>query len=335
LEECLESVRAQTHDDFEVVVCDDQSSDGTLDFARALAKADPRFRFASNPRRFGLVGNWNHCISVSRGDWIKFIFQDDVIAPTCVEKLLQACESTGKPFAFCERDGIFGEGVPQWVCNWFANHQQRLKSDYRSGPVIDPDSAARIAVLEPAHNLVGEPTVTLIKASVFHELGVFDEALIQLCDSEFWNRVMVQHGAAFVPERLAFLRIHADATSTLNRTHRAFRMHVLDPLVIRCRYAFGRHYGPIRNPRFTGRSVLKLRIGCALAAADAWKQAVKGIGPDGLPSAGMIAEWNAVAAHCTGLRALAWFGRACSLLRKVRTDLARQIRRVPLPASRD
>jgi len=332
LEECLKSVLAQTLEDFEVVLCDDQSSDGTLDFAREMAQADPRFRLISNPRRFGLVGNWNKCISASRGDWIKFVFQDDVIAPMCLERLLQACESTGKPFGFCERDGIFEEGVPQWVRNWFANHQQRLRTDYESGPVIRSDRVARIAVHEPGHNLVGEPTVTLIKASVFHEMGKFDPALIHLCDAEFWDRVMVKHGAAFVPQRLAFLRIHADATSTLNRTHRAFRMNVLDPLVIRCLFAFGRHYGPMRNPRFTGKSVLMLRIECALAAAAAWRQAGKGIGLDGLPSANMSAEWNSVTTHYAGIQPLAWFGGLYYLLRRVRKGLAR---RAALFTSRD
>ncbi len=83
LKECLDSVRSQSFQDFEVVICDDQSSDGTLDFARELAQGDERFRFIPNPQRFGLVGNWNNCIALSRGDWIKFVFQDDIIAPTC------------------------------------------------------------------------------------------------------------------------------------------------------------------------------------------------------------------------------------------------------------
>ena len=50
LPECINSIIAQTFGDFEVLICDDQSSDGTLDYARELAKGDKRFRFIANPR---------------------------------------------------------------------------------------------------------------------------------------------------------------------------------------------------------------------------------------------------------------------------------------------
>src|ERR1700722_13168325 len=70
LRECLDSVRAQNYQDFEVLICDDQSSDETLGFARELAQGDERFRFIQNPRRLGLVGNWNNCVAISRGEWV-------------------------------------------------------------------------------------------------------------------------------------------------------------------------------------------------------------------------------------------------------------------------
>src|ERR1035441_7219492 len=67
LAECIGSIRSQTFTDFEVVVCDDQSSDGTLEFARQLAEGDERFRFISNPSRLGLASNWDNCGHEARG----------------------------------------------------------------------------------------------------------------------------------------------------------------------------------------------------------------------------------------------------------------------------
>lgn len=80
LAECVSSIRSQTLADYEVLICDDQSSDGTIDEVRRLADGDLPFRIISNPKRFGLVGNWNNCVEQARGEWIKFVFQDDVIA---------------------------------------------------------------------------------------------------------------------------------------------------------------------------------------------------------------------------------------------------------------
>jgi glycosyltransferase involved in cell wall biosynthesis len=313
LKECLDSVRRQTFNDFEVVICDDQSSDGTLEHARCLAEGDERFRFISNPCRFGLVGNWNNCIELSRGEWIKFVFQDDVIAPHCIEKLLHACQSSGKCFSFCARDFIFDDGASGESRNWFVGHKQRLQSDYELNPLIDAKSVARLMIHEPAHNLVGEPTATLANRSVFRELGKFDEALVHLCDAEFWGRVMINQGAIFVPETLAFFRIHTAATTARNHGKRAFRMGVLDPLVIRYRFAFGRHYGPVRSPQLTGKCILMLRLECASAAAHAWKQAGADDGSSGESSVDKVIEWKSVVAKCAGLQTLANVGRVINL----------------------
>src|SRR5438552_10457927 len=107
LKECLDSVRAQSFKDFEVVICDDQSSDGTLDFARELAKGDKRCRFIQNPSRFGLVGNWNNCIALSRGEWIKFVFQDDLLLPNCLERMVTVANGGPSRFVACRRDFRF------------------------------------------------------------------------------------------------------------------------------------------------------------------------------------------------------------------------------------
>lgn len=305
LAECIGGIRAQSFQDFEVVICDDQSSDGTLDFTRELAQGDGRFRFIANPRRFGLAGNWNNCVKQARGEWIKFVFQDDIIAPSCLEKLLNACRRTNKPFGFCERSFVFEEGVTGTLRDWFDGHKRRLRLDYQADAVIDAERSAKIAIHEPSHNMVGEPTVTLINKSIFSEMGGFDEVLIQLCDSEFWCRVMVNHGAAFVAEDLATFRIHAKATTALNHGKRVFRMEVLDSLVLRYRFAFGRHFKPLRNSRYSGKSALSLRRECATAAARAWRQARR---DGGFEENSSISEWQAIKPHCPGLQAIACFG---------------------------
>jgi glycosyltransferase involved in cell wall biosynthesis len=310
LRECLESLQRQTFADFEVVIVDDDSRDGSFEIAAEFARGDERFHVHRNPQRLGLVGNCRRSLEIARAEWIKFAFQDDVLRPACLEKLLAACERTGKPFGFCERGFIFDDGTGAEVRQWFETHARRLREDYQTAAVIEPGLAAKIAVREPAHNPVGEPTVTLIHRSLFQELGGFDEALIQLVDAEFWQRVLVNHGAAHVPEELAGFRIHARAASTVNRQERAFRMGLLDLLVLRHRFAFGRHFKNLRHSAAAARPGWALRRDCALTAARAWREA-REKNRAGDPS--FLAEWRTVRQHCRGLQTLARIGLVLEL----------------------
>src|ERR1043165_3977670 len=74
LAECLESVRSQTYDNIEVLVIDDYSRDCSFDVARRYEQRDSRFRVLQNPRNLGLVRNWEQCIRLARGEYIKFAF---------------------------------------------------------------------------------------------------------------------------------------------------------------------------------------------------------------------------------------------------------------------
>lgn len=324
LSECINSIVAQTFKNFEVLICDDQSSDGTLDYARELAKGDERFRFIPNPRRFGLVGNWNNCVEQARSEWIKFVFQDDVIMPACLEKLLAACQRESKPFGFCERDFIFEDGseLPSF---WFAAHKQKLQSAYQAKPVISAEQAARLAASDLSLNPVGEPTVTLINKKLFRELRGFDDAFIQLCDSDFWYRVMVNHGAAFVPESLAAFRIHGEATTVKNHAKREFRMKTLDPLVLEYKFAFKKDFKAARNPRLIGKSILALRWKFMNSAA--WAKAHAKYINNTSGDDSLLKEWIATVSHYPGLETVARVGGGFAFLRRIKNGVKRRVLR--------
>jgi glycosyltransferase involved in cell wall biosynthesis len=313
----------QTFDNFEVVICDDQSADGTLAYARALAKGDKRFRFIPNPCRFGLGGNWNNCVKYASGEWIKFVFQDDIIKPTCLESLLTACNSEGKLFGFCERDVIFENGTPQAMQDWFIGHKRRLKADYQAGPVVSAEQVVRLAVRDLSQNLVGEPVVTLISKQLFQASHGFDDALIQLCDWDLWFRVMVNHGAAFIPRSLAVFRVHAETTTVRNQEKREFRMGILDRLVLRYKFAFDKHFKSARDPHLTGTSILSLRKECAALAAAAWSQARNS---DKCGNNPLIEEWTNVISHYPGLQIIAGLGTVFALGGRIKRGIRHYIR---------
>ena len=110
LREAIESVFAQDFQQFELIVTDDRSSDGTCDIVRSFH--DPRLRFYQNEIGLGIPGNWNMALSKATGKYIKYLFQDDVIYPDCLSTMVESLrrhESAGVVFSrrdVKEEDGI-------------------------------------------------------------------------------------------------------------------------------------------------------------------------------------------------------------------------------------
>ena len=82
LRECLDSILVQSFENFEVIIVDDQSTDATFDLAQEYPAQDARIRPFRNPHNLGMVENWNRCLDLASAEWIKFVFQDDLIGLT-------------------------------------------------------------------------------------------------------------------------------------------------------------------------------------------------------------------------------------------------------------
>jgi len=85
--EAVESVRAQTHRDFELVVIDDGSSDDSPAILRELAAADPRIRVVAQAQGGGARAR-NRALQEARADWIVNLDHDDVMLPNRIERQL-------------------------------------------------------------------------------------------------------------------------------------------------------------------------------------------------------------------------------------------------------
>ena len=81
LRQALDALLAQDLDDFEVIVCDNASTDSTPEIAEEYAAADRRFRYHRNQRNLGLSGNFNKAFELSRGKYFKWAAHDDLHPP--------------------------------------------------------------------------------------------------------------------------------------------------------------------------------------------------------------------------------------------------------------
>lgn len=84
----IASVRAQTHDDWELVIVDGASTDATRETVSALSLGDPRVRFIAEPADGGVTAGRNRGLDESRGEWIGMLDSDDELVPNALETLL-------------------------------------------------------------------------------------------------------------------------------------------------------------------------------------------------------------------------------------------------------
>jgi glycosyltransferase involved in cell wall biosynthesis len=87
LAESLESLLGQSFEDFELIISDNASTDGTADICRRYEKQDSRIRYVRQPRNIGLAPNHNFTVGQARGELIKWASHDDLYA----RDLLQYC----------------------------------------------------------------------------------------------------------------------------------------------------------------------------------------------------------------------------------------------------
>jgi Glycosyl transferase family 2 len=95
----VQSVLAQTLDDFEVVVSDNQSADDTHD---AIARIDdPRLRYVSTPHHMVMPDSWEFARRQGRGKLMMVLSDDDAMLPDTLERFLRATERYDADFLFC------------------------------------------------------------------------------------------------------------------------------------------------------------------------------------------------------------------------------------------
>jgi glycosyltransferase involved in cell wall biosynthesis len=88
IERAVDSVSAQTFSNWELIICDDASTDDTESVVKSYCEQDSRIRYHRNPRNQGLPKNRNTGMFLSKGELIYFIEDDVVIEPDCLEILV-------------------------------------------------------------------------------------------------------------------------------------------------------------------------------------------------------------------------------------------------------
>jgi glycosyltransferase involved in cell wall biosynthesis len=109
----LRSLAAQTWGDYEIVLCDNASTDGTPDICREHAARDPRIRYVRNPTNLGVLGNFDRAAALASGEFFMWAASDDLWEPRFVERMVAALRANPEAsLAYCDYDWVDDDARP-------------------------------------------------------------------------------------------------------------------------------------------------------------------------------------------------------------------------------
>ncbi len=100
ISESIESVFAQSYNNWELVITDDCSSDRTPEIVRAYCEKDSRINFAIAEQHSGIAGTRNHCLKRAKGRFVAFLDNDDIYYPHKIEKQVNFMLENGYAFSY-------------------------------------------------------------------------------------------------------------------------------------------------------------------------------------------------------------------------------------------
>lgn len=216
-EEALESLQQQSYQNIEVIISDDNSKDNTLEIA-AEYRTRSRFPvriFKHDP--LGIGANWNNCLKQARGEYIKFLFQDDILFNNCIERMMAVMLNDEKIlFLACKRKIIAENPNAKWQQNWISKYgdlQKGFSSSRNGFTIVDEGIFKEKDFFKDPYNKIGEPTAILFHKSIIKNTGVFREDLNIVLDVEFYYRVLKHYKITIIEEKLVGFRLHSTQTS--------------------------------------------------------------------------------------------------------------------------
>lgn len=202
--ETLDSILTQSFRDFELIICDNASTDGTGAICQRYAEGDPRVRYHRQPRNLGACANYDMTFHMSRAPYFKWHAHDDLLAPEYLERLVKVLDEDPTCILAHSRTlRINGQGA-QTGC--FID-QIDVDSD-------DPVRRFARWVLPLARNNV--PIFGLIRREVMERTPLHGDFIAS--DRVFLAAITLLGRARIVPEPLFFNRSHTQDSVRSNPT---------------------------------------------------------------------------------------------------------------------
>lgn len=218
IEETLASALNQTYQNFEIIITDDQSSDETVAICEAYAKKDSRIKVFKNSKNLGLVGNWCTCVEKANSKWVKFLFQDDLLVPQCIEEMITAAITHKVDFVVCNREYFFEDGFDPKIKDFYENKLPKTENLFKNNTVYTPEQTAKAIAPQMFNNCIGEPPTFLFNKKKYAESD-YPDTYFQLIDYIFILNKILAHNFVFLSDKLVKFRVHTGSESSRNNSN--------------------------------------------------------------------------------------------------------------------
>ncbi len=226
LTECVESVLAQSYDNLEILILDDQSPDETPKVSQALISANPRAKisYVRNEENLGNIRNYNKGIAMARGSYVWILSPDDRLRNRCiVERYVRVMEANRHVgYAFCPahmvqdgRDlGLFRESV-------YGSEDRILDSKQFINDMVD-------------HTVGPVAPSVMVRKECYERVTLFPEDMPHRGDTYIWSMIAMKYDVAYFSEAMVDYRVHDDSMMSMLASKNTTRL-LEDDIAVRWR----------------------------------------------------------------------------------------------------
>jgi len=200
LEESIKSILNQTFKNFEFLIVDDKSSDGSLNILKRYSLIDKRIQIFENPKNVGLTKNLNFLILKSKGRFIARMDADDISLNDRLEKQREYLSKNQVDLIGSSSIEIDGNGQKIAIKRYPLTHKAVMKKSLKACPILHPTVFAKAKVFKENHYDENYKTCQdlelwfrLLKKGVIIE-NISEPLLLFRRDNEFLKRRGLKKG---------------------------------------------------------------------------------------------------------------------------------------------
>jgi GT2 family glycosyltransferase len=193
--QAVRSILNQTFDDFELIMCDDASTDANAEKIRSIN--DPRLTLLMNDENCGNTAASRRCWEISSGEYLAWLLTDDVCEPHMLETLVQFLDKNPSV------DAVFG------LANFIDEDGNFTGQTWTNGGV----GLDRYQLLHSCFYPQGYfcAPAAMVRRSLFEKVGYYPPHMMQLNDMEHYVRMLFQGNVQVIDEKVVNYRIRANA----------------------------------------------------------------------------------------------------------------------------
>lgn len=214
--DCILSALNQTYEFIEILVIDDSPSSEIklITDSLSLHKNFEKIKYIKNEKNIGEINNYIKCFKEAKGEYIKFLNDDDILSHNCVEKLISFFYKYGEEVSLVtsKREIIDQNGIV--LEDSFSTRKPLFEGNIRDHYLIDGIQAIDL-IMTKLTNYIGEPSTTMFPKKLIENnkpslFSINGREIFGNGDITMWVNLLFQGKLVYINETLSSFRVHSN-----------------------------------------------------------------------------------------------------------------------------